>query len=222
MLGINTQTDQPLSGINHLQSIRDILTTRIGTVLLCIKTSLAFVVALNDVDWLIWQQDPCSAWHGGSFLGDYNAVRPRLLRYAEGVLILLRCNCSPPLPSRPACCPSGPRMSVPYEDNRPNAPGLCRNGAPPRISAKFHSRPGAAPTHSARQSFKITGGASSYTSLIIAANSAVFSCISFSLPRASTFRRNKGSVLDERRLKRQVQKSMLRPSVRSIVCSNFL
>lgn len=32
MLGINAQTGQPLSGIDHLrQSIRDILTTRIGT-----------------------------------------------------------------------------------------------------------------------------------------------------------------------------------------------
>ncbi|NBO96416.1 MAG: phage baseplate protein, partial [Betaproteobacteria bacterium] len=32
MLGINAQTGQPLAGIDHLrQSIRDILTTRIGT-----------------------------------------------------------------------------------------------------------------------------------------------------------------------------------------------
>ena len=32
MLGLNAQTGQPLSGIDHLrQSIRDILTTRIGT-----------------------------------------------------------------------------------------------------------------------------------------------------------------------------------------------
>lgn len=32
MLGVNSRTGQPLSGIDHLrQSIRDILTTRIGT-----------------------------------------------------------------------------------------------------------------------------------------------------------------------------------------------
>ena len=36
MLGINAQTGQPLAGIDHLrQSIRDILTTRIGTRVMC-------------------------------------------------------------------------------------------------------------------------------------------------------------------------------------------
>jgi hypothetical protein len=46
-------------------------------------------------------------------------------------------------------------------------------------------------------------------------NSAVRERISASLPRLSTFKRISGSVLDERRLKRQSPRSMERPSVKS-------
>lgn len=50
----------------------------------------------------------------------------------------------------------------------------------------------------------------------------VFFSISFTSPRDSTFNRTTGSVLEERRLKRQSAKVMLMPSVRSTASASRL
>ena len=50
-------------------------------------------------------------------------------------------------------------------------------------------------------------------------SSLVFASMSASLPRLSTLRRSRGSVLDARRLNRQSAKSMPRPSMRAIFCA---
>ena len=52
-------------------------------------------------------------------------------------------------------------------------------------------------------------------------NSSVFACIKASSPRDSTFNRTSGSVLEHRKLNRQLPNSMLRPSVKSTCCASF-
>lgn len=104
--------------------------------------------------------------------------------------------------------PGRPAQSAPFYPKRIRVKNACPDRA--ARAAASGNRPAGGGDSASRGVDSRRGYA---PSSISASSSAVRCCISARSPRASTFRRSSGSVLDLRRLKRQSAKLMSSPSV---------